>query len=110
MAQHCHFCGKTPMSGHRVSHANNLTNRKWHLNVKTRAHGRRRRLAARIGLHALHPVGEGHEAQAAAESRDRPRPPRSAELPTQVGGQPLLGRLTRIRFEFGDPSSLRSSG
>ena len=27
MAQHCHFCGKTPMSGHRVSHANNLTNR-----------------------------------------------------------------------------------
>jgi len=35
MAQHCHFCGKTPMSGHRVSHANNLTNRKWHLNVKS---------------------------------------------------------------------------
>jgi large subunit ribosomal protein L28 len=23
------------MSGHRVSHAHNVTNRKWHLNVKT---------------------------------------------------------------------------
>ena len=23
------------MSGHRVSHANNVTNRKWHLNIKT---------------------------------------------------------------------------
>jgi large subunit ribosomal protein L28 len=35
MAQHCQFCGKTPMSGHRVSHAHNVTNRKWHLNLKT---------------------------------------------------------------------------
>lgn len=35
MAQHCQFCGKIPMSGHRISHANNVTNRKWHLNVKT---------------------------------------------------------------------------
>jgi large subunit ribosomal protein L28 len=35
MAQHCQFCGKIPMSGHRISHANNVTNRKWHLNLKT---------------------------------------------------------------------------
>jgi len=35
MAQHCQFCSKAPMSGHRVSHANNKTNRKWNLNVKT---------------------------------------------------------------------------
>jgi large subunit ribosomal protein L28 len=35
MAQHCHFCGKTPMSGHRVSHAHNVTNRKWHINLKS---------------------------------------------------------------------------
>ena len=35
MAQHCQFCGKTPMSGHRVSHAHNVTNRKWNLNLKT---------------------------------------------------------------------------
>jgi large subunit ribosomal protein L28 len=35
MAQHCEFCGKTPRSGHRISHAHNVTNRKWHLNLKT---------------------------------------------------------------------------
>jgi large subunit ribosomal protein L28 len=35
MAQHCEFCKKKPMSGHRVSHAHNLTNRKWNLNLKT---------------------------------------------------------------------------
>ena len=34
MAQHCQFCGKIPMTGHRISHANNVTNRKWHLNLK----------------------------------------------------------------------------
>ena len=35
MAQHCEFCGKTPKSGHRVSHAHNVTNRKWHVNLKS---------------------------------------------------------------------------
>jgi large subunit ribosomal protein L28 len=34
MAQHCQFCGKIPMTGRRVSHAHNVTNRKWHLNLK----------------------------------------------------------------------------
>ena len=35
MAQHCQFCGKTPKAGHRVSHAHNVTNRTWHVNLKT---------------------------------------------------------------------------
>ena len=35
MAQHCHFCGKTPMTGRNVSHAHNVTNRKWHLNLQS---------------------------------------------------------------------------
>jgi large subunit ribosomal protein L28 len=35
MAQQCQFCGKIPRSGHRVSHANNVTNRKWHINLKS---------------------------------------------------------------------------
>jgi large subunit ribosomal protein L28 len=34
MAQHCHFCGKIPMIGRRISHAHNVTNRKWHLNLR----------------------------------------------------------------------------
>lgn len=35
MAQHCHFCGKTPMTGRSISHAHNVTNRKWHLNLQS---------------------------------------------------------------------------
>ncbi len=35
MAQQCQYCGKTPMSGHRVSHAHNVSNRKWHVNLKS---------------------------------------------------------------------------
>jgi large subunit ribosomal protein L28 len=35
MAQHCQFCGKTPVTGRRISHAHNVTNRKWHLNLKS---------------------------------------------------------------------------
>ncbi|HEV8611271.1 MAG TPA: 50S ribosomal protein L28 [Thermoanaerobaculia bacterium] len=35
MAQHCHFCGKTPMTGSNVSHAHNVTSRKWHLNLQS---------------------------------------------------------------------------
>lgn len=35
MAQHCHFCGKTPMTGRNVSHAHNVTSRKWHLNLRS---------------------------------------------------------------------------
>jgi large subunit ribosomal protein L28 len=35
MAQHCQFCGKTPKSGHRISHANNVTNRSWQVNLKS---------------------------------------------------------------------------
>ncbi|MBZ5552904.1 MAG: 50S ribosomal protein L28 [Acidobacteriia bacterium] len=29
MARVCDICGKKPVSGHRVSHAHNLTNRRW---------------------------------------------------------------------------------
>jgi large subunit ribosomal protein L28 len=35
MAQHCHFCGKTPMTGRNVSHAHNVSSRKWHLNLQS---------------------------------------------------------------------------
>jgi len=35
MAQHCHFCGKIPMTGKNVSHAHNVTSRKWNLNLQS---------------------------------------------------------------------------
>ena len=34
MAQKCEICGKGPMFGHRVSHAHNLTNRRWSPNLQ----------------------------------------------------------------------------
>ncbi|MFI5371717.1 MAG: 50S ribosomal protein L28 [Candidatus Eisenbacteria bacterium] len=34
MAQRCDVCGKTPMWGHSVSHANNKANRVWNPNLQ----------------------------------------------------------------------------
>ena len=33
MARVCEICGKGPLSWHRVSHAHNLTNRKFNVNL-----------------------------------------------------------------------------
>ncbi|HEX9652273.1 MAG TPA: 50S ribosomal protein L28 [bacterium] len=34
MAKRCDLCGKEPMRGHRVSHAHNLSKRRWLPNLK----------------------------------------------------------------------------
>jgi large subunit ribosomal protein L28 len=34
VAQRCDICGKGTMSGHNVSHAHNLTKRKWNPNLQ----------------------------------------------------------------------------
>jgi len=34
MARQCSICGKKPMIGHNVSHANNKTKRIWYPNIK----------------------------------------------------------------------------
>ena len=49
MAKVCEICGKGAQSGHRVSHAHNLTKRRWYPNLQ-RVHaivnGARRRILA----------------------------------------------------------------
>jgi large subunit ribosomal protein L28 len=35
MARICTVCGKGPITGHNVSHANNRTNRRWYPNLQT---------------------------------------------------------------------------
>jgi large subunit ribosomal protein L28 len=35
MAKRCELCGKGPRFGHRVSHAHNLTNRRWNVNLQS---------------------------------------------------------------------------
>jgi large subunit ribosomal protein L28 len=47
MAQRCDVCGKGPMSGSRISHAHNVTHRRFHPNlqkVRTIVAGVQRRL------------------------------------------------------------------
>jgi large subunit ribosomal protein L28 len=34
MAQRCEICNKGPIYGHRVSHAHNLTKRRWNPNLQ----------------------------------------------------------------------------
>ena len=34
MARVCEICGKGPVFGHNVSHANNKTNRRWYPNLQ----------------------------------------------------------------------------
>jgi large subunit ribosomal protein L28 len=35
MSQICSVCGKKPLYGHRVSHAHNVTNRRWNVNLQS---------------------------------------------------------------------------
>lgn len=35
MAQACDICGKAPVSGHRISHAHNVSNRQFKPNLRT---------------------------------------------------------------------------
>ena len=35
MARVCDVCGRGPQSGHRISHAHNVTKRRWNLNLQT---------------------------------------------------------------------------
>lgn len=34
MAQRCEICGKAPLSGNNVSHAHNITRRRWNVNLR----------------------------------------------------------------------------
>jgi large subunit ribosomal protein L28 len=35
MAKSCEICGRGPVFGHRVSHAHNVTKRRWNVNLQT---------------------------------------------------------------------------
>jgi large subunit ribosomal protein L28 len=47
MAKRCDLCGRGPRYGNRVSHAHNITRRRWHINlqrVRVRVGGTQKRL------------------------------------------------------------------
>jgi large subunit ribosomal protein L28 len=35
MAKNCELCGRGPQFGHRISHAHNVTNRRWNVNLQS---------------------------------------------------------------------------
>ena len=35
MAQKCEFCGKAPQFGNNISHAHNVTRRRWNVNLQS---------------------------------------------------------------------------
>jgi len=35
MAKSCEICGRGPVFGHRISHAHNVTKRRWNVNLQT---------------------------------------------------------------------------
>ena len=35
MAQQCDICGKKPQAGNRISHAHNVTKRRWNVNLQS---------------------------------------------------------------------------
>ncbi len=68
MAQQCDICGKKPQAGNRISHAHNVTKRRWNINLRpvharvgaaTQAHARLHLLPAqrqsRQGVSQIHP-------------------------------------------------------
>jgi large subunit ribosomal protein L28 len=51
MAQVCEICGKKPRSGNNISHAHNVTKRRWNVNLrpvhaKTKTGNKRMRVCA----------------------------------------------------------------
>ena len=68
MAQRCAICGRGTLSGHNVSHAHNLTKRKWNPNlqrVRASMDGRPRKVRVctrclRSGKVAKAPRGRGY--------------------------------------------------
>ena len=47
MAQRCEICGKKPLTGNRISHAHNVTARRWNINlrkVRVKVNGVQKRL------------------------------------------------------------------
>ena len=61
MAKVCDICGRGPQFGNRVSHAHNVTKRRWDLNlqsVRAVVNGASRRLRV---MHVVHPQRQSSE-------------------------------------------------
>ena len=60
MAQQCEICGKKPQAGNRISHAHNVTKRRWNINLRP-VHARVAGRQAHARLHVLHPQRQSRQ-------------------------------------------------
>lgn len=47
MAKRCEICGRGPVYGNRISHAHNVTRRRWHINlqrIRVKVKGQQKRI------------------------------------------------------------------
>ncbi len=68
MAQRCEICGKGPMTGSNISHAHNVTKRRWQPNLQRVRAVVDGQSEARSGVHSLYSFGQGHQGSAAVKS------------------------------------------
>ena len=59
MAKNCELCGRGPQFGNRVSHAHNVTKRRWNVNLQSVRAAVNGGVEACEGLHVLHPQRQG---------------------------------------------------
>ena len=67
MAQRCDVCGKGPSVGHRISHAHNVTKRRWLANLVSTARPCGRHSQAAQGVYAVSQGRQGHEGRLARQ-------------------------------------------
>ena len=63
MARTCDLCGKGPKYGNHISHAHNVTKRRWNPNLRQRACPRTGRAQDDQGMHGVHSFGESHQSR-----------------------------------------------
>ena len=80
MAQRCDICGKGPQFGNRVSHAHNVTHRRFNPNLKWVRAVVGKGTHKGSGLHALPALRQGRQARS-AEPRPQRLPRARAALP-----------------------------
>ena len=115
MAKRCEICGKGPVVGRNISHAHNVTPRRFEPNLqRVRAHGERRDPAP-ARLHALPALGQGRqgrltcmrEAVSTARPRRRSVPIRRRSAPARCSSCRGRSRSTRRPARWSTATSRR---
>ena len=70
MAKVCDVCGRGPRFGNRISHAHNVTKRRWNLNLQE-VHAVVGRSEAHPRVHRLYQEREGSEGRLARRTKRR---------------------------------------